>query len=171
LSNGAGSVTEKVNALLYFESIIVNSNVSNRLINSAFLSLLLKLLKTSSSKSPPLRTRICSVLGLLIRHSTVIENEVAESDLCLQLVEVLTRERNEKVRRKAVAALGEYMFYAATQLDEEGAEACWEIREDAINAIIKCLRVETSMPVSPEQMPTDETVVFYAVKTLENITA
>jgi serine/threonine-protein kinase ULK4 len=29
------------------------------------------------------------------------------------------KETNEKVRRKAVAALGEFMFYAATQLDDD----------------------------------------------------
>lgn len=37
---------EKINALLYFESIVVNSNVSNRLINSAFMTLLVKMMKT-----------------------------------------------------------------------------------------------------------------------------
>ena len=50
------------------------------------------------------------------------------------------KDKNDKVRRKAVAALGEYMFYAATQLDDEAADPCWEIRDDAINAIIKSLR-------------------------------
>ena len=39
------SVNSKLNALNYFESIIINSNVSNRLINSAFMSLLVKMLK------------------------------------------------------------------------------------------------------------------------------
>ena len=40
------SMEEKINTLLYFESIIVNSNVSNRLINSAFMNLLVRMLKT-----------------------------------------------------------------------------------------------------------------------------
>ena len=75
------TVNEKVNALIYFESIIVNSSVSNRLINSAFMSLLVKMLKTVKA-TPSIRVRVCSVLGLLIRHSTVIENDVAESEVC-----------------------------------------------------------------------------------------
>jgi serine/threonine-protein kinase ULK4 len=104
---------------------------------------------------------------LLIRHSTVIENDVAESEICSQLVDVLMRDKNDKVRRKAVAALGEFMFYAATQLDDEQADRCWDIRDESINAIIKSLKVETS----PQGEVSDETVVFYAVKTLENITA
>ena len=133
IGNATSTLNEKVNALLYFESIVVNSNVSNRLINSVFMNLLVKMLKTV--KTPQIRVRVCSAIGLLVRHSTVIENDVAESEVCSQLVDVLMRDKNEKVRRKAVAALGEYMFYAATQLDDDQADPCWEIRDDAINAI------------------------------------
>ena len=104
-------INEKINSLLYFESIIVNSNVSNRLINSAFMNLLVTMMK--AIKTPQIRIRLCSVIGLLIRHSTVIENELAESDICGQLIETM-KDKNEKVRKKAIAALGEYMFYAAT---------------------------------------------------------
>ena len=45
---------EKMHALTYFESIIVNSNVANRLINSAFVELFVKLLQ--SVKSSQLKT-------------------------------------------------------------------------------------------------------------------
>ena len=41
-------------------------------------------------------------------------------------------DKNEIVKRKAMAALGEYLFYAATQLDDEQADAIWEITEEAI---------------------------------------
>lgn len=105
------SVTEKNHALLYFESIIVSSSVANRLVNSAFMNLLTRMLK--NIKSPMIKIRLCSVVGLLIRHSTVIENDYAESDVCNQLIETM-KEKNEKVRRRAIAALGEYLFYAAT---------------------------------------------------------
>jgi hypothetical protein len=55
------TMNEKINALLYFESIIVNSNVANRLINSAFMNLLVRMMKTV--KSPMLKIRVCSILG------------------------------------------------------------------------------------------------------------
>ena len=45
------------------------------------MSLLVKMLKTVKA-TPAIRVRVCSVLGLLIRHSTVIENDVAESEVC-----------------------------------------------------------------------------------------
>ena len=46
------------------------------------------------------------------------------------------RDSNEKVRRRAIAALGEYMVYAAPQLGDEMAEAIWEPSDDAINIIV-----------------------------------
>lgn len=51
------TVNEKLNALAYFESIIINSNVSNRLINSAFMNLLGKQLK--NVKSPTIKQKLC----------------------------------------------------------------------------------------------------------------
>lgn len=152
------TVNEKLNALIYFESIIDNSTISNSLINSAFVPLLVKLLKTV--KSPLIKQRLCSVIGLLVRHSTVIDNELAESEVCSALIEVM-EDKNDKVRRRAIAALGEYMFYAATQLDEENYDPAWDLSDQAIELIVKCLRTTDQ----------DDIVRFYACKTLENICA
>lgn len=155
---GASStVNHKLNVLIYFESIILNSNVANRLINSAFMSILMKLLK--NVKNPHLKMRLCSILGQLVRHSTVIGNDVAESGLSTLLCEVV-KDKNEKVRRKAVASLGELLFYAATQLDDEHADPVWEIPQLAVQVLIQCLDTQE-----------DEIVRFYACKTIENITA
>ena len=57
-------------------------------------------------------------MGQLIRHATVIENELSQLGIPTILTEVM-RDKSEKVRRKAIAALGEYLFYGATQMDEE----------------------------------------------------
>ena len=70
------------------------------------------------------------------------------------------KEKNEKVKRRAIAALGEYLFYAATQLDDESADPVWEISNESIAIIIKSLKIQE-----------DEIVRLYACKTLENITA
>ena len=130
------TINEKISTLQYFESIIVNSNVSNSLINSVFMALLKKMLE--QIKSPMIKIRVCSVVGLLIRHSTIIDNELAEIDIASQLIDTL-RDSNEKVRRRAIAALGEYMFYAATQLDDEMADPVWELSDDAIDIIVQSL--------------------------------
>jgi serine/threonine-protein kinase ULK4 len=73
------TINEKICALQYFESIIINSNVSNNLINSVFMALLKRMLE--QIKSPMIKIRVCSVVGLLIRHSTMIDNELAEIDI------------------------------------------------------------------------------------------
>jgi serine/threonine-protein kinase ULK4 len=57
----------------------------------------------------------------LIRHATVINEDLAANGLAEILSETL-KEENAKVKRKALAALGEFMFYAATQLDDENAD-------------------------------------------------
>lgn len=75
-SIAGNSPQEKIHALAYFESIIVNSNIANRLINSAFVNLFVKVLK--SAKSTQIKQRLCSIIGLLVRHATIIENDRAE---------------------------------------------------------------------------------------------
>lgn len=152
------TINEKISTLQYFESIIINSNVSNSLINSVFMSLLKRMLE--QIKSPMIKIRVCSVVGLLIRHSTMIDNDLAEIDIASQLIETL-KDSNCLVRRRAIAALGEYMFYAATQLDDEMADPIWELSDDAINIIVQSLDFAES----------DKIVRFYACKTLENICA
>lgn len=68
----------------------------------------------------------------------MIDNELAEIDIASQLIETL-KDNNGLVRRRAIAALGEYMFYAATQLDDEMADPIWELTDDAINIIVSSL--------------------------------
>lgn len=49
---GPAQMNDKVHALNYFETIILNSAVANRLVNSAFMNLLLKLLKSVKTPQP-----------------------------------------------------------------------------------------------------------------------
>ena len=142
-------------ALAYFESIVQNTNVANKLINNLFIVYLGKILP--SMKSTTIKVRICSVIGTLIRHATVIEDEVVESGLC-ELLQDRLKEKQESVRRKGMAALGEYLFYAATQMDDEEANAVWNVNSITVSMIVKCL--------NPSE---DEVVKFYASKTVENI--
>jgi len=104
--------------------------------------------------------RLCSILGQLIRHATVIQPDLAKSEISKSLCEACLKQK-EMVKRRAVAALGEYLFYAATQLDEDNLDAkYWEIKEEAVGTIYKQLGIEC-----------DEITKHYAVKTIENITA
>ena len=64
-------------------------------------------------KSHMIKIKVCSIVGLLIRHATVIDNDVAKSGIRDLLISTLN-DSNETVRRRAIASLGEYLFYAAT---------------------------------------------------------
>ena len=109
-------MNEKLNALNYFETIIRNSNVSNRLVNSAFMNLLLKFL--TQVKNIKIRIRVCSIVGQLVRHATVIDNDLAELNIQGVFCEIM-KDKNEQLKRKAIASFGEFLFYSATQMDEE----------------------------------------------------
>eukprot|EP00829_Urostomides_striatus_P019432 TRINITY_DN7519_c0_g1_i1.p1 TRINITY_DN7519_c0_g1~~TRINITY_DN7519_c0_g1_i1.p1 ORF type:complete len:233 (-),score=46.53 TRINITY_DN7519_c0_g1_i1:13-711(-) len=72
----------------------------------------------------------------------------------------MQKDKNANIRRKAMAAAGEYLFYAATQMDDEAAESVWDISPSTVTAIVNCIK--------PGE---DEIVKFYACKTIENITS
>ncbi|CAG9460825.1 unnamed protein product [Pedinophyceae sp. YPF-701] len=119
LASGA-SVTDKANILAYFESLCIDSQAANILVNSSLMALLVRLLR--AAKSDKLRTRIPSVMGLLVRHATYIADELASTGIVEALAEVL-RDKGERVRRRAMAALGELLFYLSTQQHHTGALA------------------------------------------------
>lgn len=58
-----------------------------------------------------------------------------------------------------MAALGELLFYGATQVDEDALE--WDVSVSIISTMIKILK-------SPNE---DEIVKIYCCKSIENITA
>ena len=49
----------------------------------------------------------------MLRHATAIENELTKTGITIILIETLN-EKNVYARRRAIAALGEYLFYSAT---------------------------------------------------------
>lgn len=131
LSNVAPATTvqakekERVVILNYFESLCWNTAISNIIINSSLMNLLVSLAWSSptskvvvspaaAAASVPFKAQFVHIMGLLIRHATWIADELAESGVVQALSELL-RDKNLKVRRKAVAALGELMYYVATQ--------------------------------------------------------
>ena len=103
--------------------------------------------------------RLWSILGQLIRHATVIQNDLAESEIWIILWETCNN-KTDGVKRRAIAGLGEYLFYAATQLDEENADPVWTIPPEAVETVFHQLSLDT-----------DEVTKYYATKTIENISA
>eukprot|EP00898_Chlorokybus_atmophyticus_P000048 jgi/Chlat1/1043/Chrsp110S01535 len=156
---GPTPVTEKVNTLAYFESLCLDTSSANILINSSLMTLFVKLLR--SARTPALRIRLCSAIGMLLRHATYIADDLATSGIVSVLTDTL-RDKSEKVRRRAMATLGELIFYIATQQQDKTAaeqkSETWIVPVSTTSLMIRMLR--------PGE---DEIVQHYAAKTCENI--
>lgn len=158
----AAPLKDKVNVLCYFETLCTDSNAANSLINSSLTILFIRMMR--NVRAPTLRIRLASVLGLLIRHATYISEELAQT----QVIEVLTealKDKNERVRRRVMATLGELLFYIATTQQDvpdggtvQEAADIWQITSATVSAVVRLLK--------PQE---DEIAQHYAVKTIENI--
>lgn len=71
----------------------------------------------------------------------------------------LLKDPSNHVRRRAIAALGEYLFYGSDQIDGSPENDIWEIPFQVVSTLIRILKNGSE----------DEVVLHYAVKTVENI--
>lgn len=110
--HGNNSIMEKQNVIRYLEMLSTNADAANILTNGPIMLMLAKMLR--QSKTSALRIQLASLIGLLIRHSTFIEDNLANSGILGSLTDGL-RDKQEKVRRFSMAALGELLFYISTQ--------------------------------------------------------
>ncbi|XP_024534759.1 LOW QUALITY PROTEIN: serine/threonine-protein kinase RUNKEL [Selaginella moellendorffii] len=167
---GNTSVNEKMNTLKYLETICVSMDAANVFINGVLMHSLVKLLRTT--KLPALRVQLTSVIGLLVRHATLIEDDLASSGIIAVLTETL-RDKQEKVRRCAMASLGELLFYIATQnggsprsgaghdnVPKEGRSSVWQVPSTTIALVASILRKGE-----------DDVTQHYALKAIENISS
>lgn len=71
----------------------------------------------------------------------------------------MTKDPSNAVRRRAVAALGEYLFYGSDQIDGTPENQIWEIPIQVVTVLIRILKTPSE----------DEVVLHYTIKTIENI--
>eukprot|EP00743_Colponemidia_sp_Colp-15_P010085 GILK01011076.1.p1 GENE.GILK01011076.1~~GILK01011076.1.p1 ORF type:complete len:1302 (+),score=266.67 GILK01011076.1:471-3908(+) len=160
---GTHSIPDRLNSLAYFETLCMDAATANMLVNSSLMTLLVRMIK--AFKSPALKIRLCSVVSQLLRHATYIGPELQDTGLVTILLDNI-KDRNEKIRRRAVAAFGELIFYIATQqthtLETEDTEQepipTWAMPSVTLTVLLRCLKAGE-----------DETVRHYAAKTVENI--
>lgn len=147
---------DKLNLLRYFANFIQNEDHANIIVESFFMELFIKFL--NSVQTTAFKTILCAIIGLLLRHTTNQNNEICNIGISEHLI-VLTKDADPEVRRKSTAALGEYLFYGATQLDGSEQSKRWEIKDAQVQAL--------SLVISSSK---DQVAVMYALKTIENIT-
>ncbi|XP_058723866.1 serine/threonine-protein kinase RUNKEL-like [Vicia villosa] len=166
--NGNTSIGEKQNVVRYLEMLSSNADAANILTNGPIMLILIKLLR--QSKASALRVQLASLIGLLIRHSTFVDDSLANSGILGSLTDGL-RDRQEKVRRFSMAALGELLFYISTQnadskdntplespsKDNRTAHG-WQVPNSLISLVTAILRKGE-----------DDITQLYALRTVENI--
>ncbi|XP_020529810.1 serine/threonine-protein kinase RUNKEL isoform X2 [Amborella trichopoda] len=167
--NGNSPLSEKQNAIRYLEILSSNVDAANIITNGPIMLVLVKMLRLS--KASLLRVQLVSVVGLLIRHSTFIDSELANSGIVGALADGL-RDKQEKVRRFAMAALGELLFYISTQSESSSKEVggvespakdtrstpVWQVPSPLIAFVSSILRKGE-----------DDSTQLYALRTIENI--
>ncbi|KAE8076881.1 hypothetical protein FH972_015503 [Carpinus fangiana] len=166
--NGNTSVGEKQNVIRYLEMLSSNADIANILTNGPIMLMLVKMVR--QSKAFALRVQLTSLIGLLIRHSTFIEDDLAHSGILGSLTDGL-RDKQEKVRRFSMAALGELLFYISTQNDhnrdnnppespskDNKSASGWQVSNSLISLVSSILRKGE-----------DDITQLYALRTIENI--
>jgi serine/threonine-protein kinase ULK4 len=118
--SGSFQVSEKQNIIRYLELLSMNSDAANIITNGPVMSLLIKMLRLS--KTSVLRVQVASLMGLLIRYSTILDADLASSGIVNALSDGL-RDRHDKLRRFCMATLGELLFYISTQTDQDNKES------------------------------------------------
>ncbi|XP_051152615.1 serine/threonine-protein kinase RUNKEL [Andrographis paniculata] len=169
IMNGNVNV-EKQNVIRYLEMLSTNADAANLLTNGPIMLVLVKMLR--QSKALALRVQLSSLVGLLIRHSTFIGDDLAVSGILGALTDGL-RDRQEKVRRFSMAALGELLFYISTLNDpakdnysqespskDNRPSSCWQVPNSLISLISSVLRKGE-----------DDLTQLYALRTIENISS
>ncbi|KAF3567693.1 hypothetical protein DY000_02018560 [Brassica cretica] len=167
LSGSSAGISEKQNLIRYLETLSGNADAANILTNGPIMLVLVKVLRLS--KTPAFRVQIASLIGLLIRHSTSIEDDLANSGILDSLTNGL-RDKHEKVRRFSMAALGELLFYISTQNEhtdfkptespskEIRSASGWQVSNALISLVTSTLRKGE-----------DDLTQLYALRTIENI--
>ncbi|KAF3551264.1 hypothetical protein DY000_02000797 [Brassica cretica] len=167
LSGSCAGISEKQNLIRYLEKLSSNADAANILTNGPIMLMLVKVMRLS--KNPAFRVQIASLIGLLIRHSTAIEDELANSGILDSLTNGL-RDKHEKVRRFSMAALGELLFYISTQNEhndfkptespskETRSTSGWQVSSALISLVSSMLRKGE-----------DDLTQLYALRTIENI--
>lgn len=167
-------LSERTKILTYLCSIASSADVANIVLNTHFLTLLLRMLRiapvTTSKQAIPSatttalvlsRTLVATALALMLRYATYIAPPTKETKdehiiptLCL-LLRDSNQKLDPKLKRRLVAALGESVFYVSSQEEEE-----WVLPPGVCTVLLKCLKDES-----------DEIAMHYAAKTIENVLA
>ena len=140
----------------YLESFMNDKYVANSVINTGMPESFLEILRETKFGDDT-KVRVVSILGFLVRFSTMINSPLDSMGFSQILISTL-KSSNKELARRSASTLGEYMFFVATQAESDNSEEIWRLEDKTIDAVLSV--IETSA---------DEIQIFYFIKTIENI--
>ncbi|KNC51741.1 uncharacterized protein AMSG_07810 [Thecamonas trahens ATCC 50062] len=139
--------------LVYLQALSLDTDVANIVVNSSLLSLLVKAMRRT--KVPHAKFNYARLMGILVRHATIIADDVAKSGIDVALCETL-RNADPTLAKEAMASLGELLFYIASR--DEGPPP-WSLPSSALTLVVGHIKDPVGAPIA----------AAYAVQTLHNI--
>ena len=147
-----------LNLLKYFETLVMDREISNNLINTSFIELFIDFLKQIKKEKEEILTTCCCIIGYMIRYATIISSPLDKYNFCDIITKIIKDSKDSSTLiKKATATLGEYLFYVGTQ-EEAPDNTEWSINKKYLDLLLYCLDKNRN-----------DVVKFYAVKTVENL--
>eukprot|EP00041_Stephanoeca_diplocostata_P028254 m.794700 g.794700 ORF g.794700 m.794700 type:complete len:1626 (+) comp23340_c0_seq1:451-5328(+) len=151
-------------ALSYLQAVCTHADVANIVANSVVFGSLIGCLR-GKAVSDTTRERVAMVVGLLMRYATLIRGDVHMAEMMSALTDALrVHYRNVRLKRRLIAALGETMFYVASQAAsaaEELPAERWKVPAAARAMVRRILKDDGD----------DVVTTHYAIKIVENVSS
>lgn len=139
--------------LYHLVRISAVSSVSNLISESYLFVVLFKILKLTKTKQ--IKIALCTLIGCIFRHKTSENMESSEDDIASHLLTV-SADTDPMVNQRALAALGELIFYSASKSKEQNQS--WKISTGVLKGILNILKSNKN-----------DIALSYLVKAIENI--
>jgi len=163
---GKTAVSAKVMMLSYVEHLALSPTIADSVLNSELGLLMVRILR--ETKSVPLRAKVAQSLGALIRNAAFISPDLQQGGALVALAGGV-RDRDPKVRRRSMAALGELCYYIASQGEPETADGVeglgceaeadeWSLPAATLSVLLRALAKGE-----------DDIVQHYAAQALDNL--
>jgi serine/threonine-protein kinase ULK4 len=143
------------NVMNYIMTLCSDPEVARASVNS---SVMRQCVKHAGRKDAPasFRATAALIMGLLVRTTAFITDEVASSSILADIMQLFEDETDITVKRKLIACIGEFLFYVAVQ--NEAQRQLWNVQPATVRRIF--LSALDSR---------DDVLKHYAAKMIENM--
>ncbi|KPA85486.1 putative protein kinase [Leptomonas pyrrhocoris] len=157
LSNTRSGHESLRNVMNYIMALCSDPEVARASVNS---SVMRQCVKHAGRQDAPasFRATAALIMGLLVRTTAFITDEVASSSILADSMQLFEDETEVTVKRKLLACIGEFLFYIAVQ--NEAQRQLWNVQRATVRRIfLSALDCR------------DDVLKHYAAKMIENMTS